>query len=562
MPRWAILGTSFISHTVAASIQGSPNSSITAVFGRDAGRLQAFADKFSIPNRYSTIEEVLDDGNVDVVYIGLPSHLHADAAIAAAKKGKAILSEKSLTTTMEDAHKLIDAVRSSGVFFVEGIMYLSHPLMAKVAEIIRSDALGPIRGVSGYYAANIWDKANPLGKGTIYNLGCYPVSLLHWAVQTAYGKDAIKSRKISGLGNLAPDGSHVRDASLSIRLANGVVGSIQSTDSFGNDYSFAIQGEKAVLRFKTNPWLPPAGDSIMEVRTYAGGKVEEIVVSSELDAFGHQVKRVEECLAAGVTETSRPAPTWEDSIEIMELLTEWEKAVMDSNDRVVDSSADDGPTADPEGIEDAISSLSIVRYFRSHVAAGELHLEPAKFKEFRLHSNLQAADHSAHLVSGSLFGPSKLPIPPRLFIQANPVCRIVAVGCIGSRLYGHPGYVHGGVLFALFDDVFARCAAMVLPSGVGMTANLNIDFRKPSMPDRLYIVRAEVVRYEGRKVWVNGSIRCLAPEAGHQLRDDEPATNAEDLSLEEVEGELVAEATSLFIEPKFAHSVEPMFRGH
>jgi dihydrodiol dehydrogenase / D-xylose 1-dehydrogenase (NADP) len=330
MPRWAVLGTSFISHTVAASIQASDSSTIVAVCGRDTARLNAFADKFSIPKRYTTIEETLDDDEVDVVYIGLPSHLHADAAIAAAKKGKAILSEKSLTTTMDDAHALINAVRSSGVFFVEGIMYLSHPLMVKVTDIIRSGVLGPVRGLSGYYAANIWDKANPLGMGTIYNLGCYPVSLMYLVMQTAYGQDAIKTRKLTGYGNLSPDRSHIRDASLSVRFGNGVLGSIQSTDSFGNDYAFAIQGEKAVLRFKTNPWLPPAGDSIMELRTYAGGKTEQTVVTSDLDAFGHQVKRIEQYLASGAKEASRPSPTWEDSLEIMGLLTQWEKAVMES----------------------------------------------------------------------------------------------------------------------------------------------------------------------------------------------------------------------------------------
>lgn len=327
MLRWGVLGTSFISHTVAASIQGSENSTITAVSGRDAARLAAFSDKFSIPKRYTSIEELLDDPEVDVVYIGLPSHLHAQASIAAANRGKAILSEKSLTTTMKDARALIDAVRSHNVFFLEGLMYLSHPLMSKVAEIIGSNVLGHVRSVSGYYAANIWQKANPRGMGTIYNLGCYPVSLMYWVMQTAYGGGAMESRQLSGLGNLSDDGTHVRDASLNIRFGNGVLGTIQSTDSFGNDFAFSIRGDKAVLRFKTNPWLPPAGDSVMEIRTYAGGKVEDVVVSTEHDAFGFQVRRVEECLAAGNKEAPRPSPTWKDSLEIMALLTEWEDVI-------------------------------------------------------------------------------------------------------------------------------------------------------------------------------------------------------------------------------------------
>src|SRR5688572_8637776 len=97
--RWGILGTSFISHTVVAAIQSSPASTVVSVFGRDEARLAAFADKYGIHARHSSsVEALLDDTNaqVDVVYVGLPSHLHAEATMAAAKRGKAILSEKSL----------------------------------------------------------------------------------------------------------------------------------------------------------------------------------------------------------------------------------------------------------------------------------------------------------------------------------------------------------------------------------------------------------------------------------------------------------------------------------
>ncbi|KAK5996204.1 D-xylose 1-dehydrogenase (NADP(+)) 2-like protein [Cladobotryum mycophilum] len=327
MLRWGILGTSFISDVVVRAIQGSKNSSIVAVFGRNEERLNAFATKHNIGTKYQTIDALLDDASVDVVYVGLPSHMHSPAVIAAAKKGKAILSEKSLATTMKDSHAMMEAVKEANVFFLEGLMYLSHPLMEKLASIVKSGVLGNIKGVSGYYAANIWKKANPLGMGTIYNLGCYPVSLLHFIIETAYGPDAFKARQVTGTGNVSTEGSiHVRDAALNVRFDAGVLATIQSTDSFGNDFSFAIQGDKARLRFKTNPWLPLAGDNIIELRTY-GGATEEIVVPAELDAFGHQVKRVEECVAAGAKEAPRPSPSWANSVEIMSILTEWEEDI-------------------------------------------------------------------------------------------------------------------------------------------------------------------------------------------------------------------------------------------
>ena len=333
MLRWGILGTSFISDVVVKSIVASPDSSVVAVFGRDETRLATFADKHGIAARYTLVDALVDDPDVDVVYVGLPNHMHASAVIAAAKRGKAILSEKSLATTMEDARAIQEAVKKSDVFFLEGLMYLSHPVHDKAMELLREGRIGNIRGVSGYYSANIWKKANPLSMGTIYNLGCYPVSLLHYIVEGIYGSDMFKSRQVHGFGNISTEGSvHVRDASLGVRFENGVLASLQSTDSFGNDFSFTIQGDKGRLRFLTNPWLPGAGDNIVEIKPY-GGDREEIVVSSPLDAFGHQVKRVEECLSHGLKEAPRPSPNVEQSVEIMELLTEWEDIIQKSFNR-------------------------------------------------------------------------------------------------------------------------------------------------------------------------------------------------------------------------------------
>ena len=329
--RWGVLGTSFISHTVAAAINSSPKSTIVSVFGRDVTRLEDFAKKFEIPKKYTNAEDLLKDDEVDVVYIGLPSHLHAEYTIAATKHGKAILSEKSLATTLKDAEDMLMAASDTNTFFLEGLMYLCHPFMTKLGEIIKSGRLGQIKGVQGYYAANIWKKANPLGMGTIYNLGCYPVSLLHFVFQSAYNDPAQwAARRVVGFGNLSDvgkgtDAEHARDASLMAQFENGLIATIQSTDSFGNDFGFTIQGDKAVLKFKTNPWLPSAGsNNVMEIREYKG-ETETVTVDGEWDAFGYQVKLVEDCVAKGLKNAARPAARPEDSREIMKLLLEWEE---------------------------------------------------------------------------------------------------------------------------------------------------------------------------------------------------------------------------------------------
>lgn len=324
MLRWGILGTSFISDTMAEAIVGSDGSRVEAVAGRDPQRLSDFSARHGIAKHYSGYDALLDDPAIDVVYVGLPNNMHHEAVMRAANKGKAVLSEKSLTTTMAEADTLAQAVRANGTFFLEGLMYLCHPLMAKAGGILQSGRLGAIRSVSGLYAADIWKFVNPMGKGTIFNLGCYPASLLHYVIQTACGQDVFSRRAATAFGNVSPHDGNICDASLSVRFDNGVLATLQSTDSFGMSFAFAIHGERGSLRFLTNPWLPVAGENRLEFCEY-GHPPEEIVVFSEHDAFGHQVRLVERCLKAGLKEAPRSAPRLADSLEIMSLLSDWDE---------------------------------------------------------------------------------------------------------------------------------------------------------------------------------------------------------------------------------------------
>lgn len=103
---------------------------------------------------------------------------------------------------------------------------------------------------------------------------------------------------------------------------------------------------------------------------------------------------------------------------------------------------------------------------------------------------------------------------------------------LGSDVSGHPGIVHGGLLATLLDEGLARCCFPALPNKVGVTANLNIDYRRPAPADAYAVLKAETVKVEGRKAWVEGRIETL-PEEGQ-----EPM--------------VLVEAKALFIEPRQA----------
>jgi predicted dehydrogenase len=324
MLRWGLLGPGFITDATAAAIDASDGSMIRTIAGRNPEGVAAFQKKYDIPIASVGFDEVIADPEIDAVYIGLPNHVHHTLTIAAAKQGKAVLSEKSLCTTMEEAQALVDAVRTNDTFFVEGLMYLAHPLYPRLMEILADGRLGNLRAITGYYAADIWQVTNPNGRGTLYNLGCYPVSLMHLIVQAMCGEDMFATGEIAGVGTVSAHDGTICDAAVTAKFENGVLATLQSTDSYGMAHGFTISGDKGRLRIVTNPWLPVAGCNHLQWMPYDGA-VEDIYVDAAHDAFYHQIKMVEASIAAGRKQALRPSPRLNDSVEVMAFLTEWER---------------------------------------------------------------------------------------------------------------------------------------------------------------------------------------------------------------------------------------------
>jgi predicted dehydrogenase len=324
MIRWAIVGTSFISHTVAAAIAASPGSQATVVVGRDRERLDAFAAKHAIAYATKSLDDAVSRGDVDVVYIGSPNHVHHEMTMVAAAAGKAVLSEKSLAVSMDQADQLINAVADK-VFFVEGLMYLAHPVVSKFVDVLRDGRLGELQAIHASYVADIWQLVNPDGRGAIYNLGCYPASLVQLVVDTLHGDDAFAAHTMSAVGIVSKVDGNVGEATALMQFASGATATVHTAETYGNATRFDVLGTSGRLSFTSNPWLPARGENRF-VWTGFDGTVDEIAVDDPLDAFDHQVRLVERSLAEGRLEATRPSPRLRDSRALMEMLTSWEAA--------------------------------------------------------------------------------------------------------------------------------------------------------------------------------------------------------------------------------------------
>ncbi len=145
------------------------------------------------------------------------------------------------------------------------------------------------------------------------------------------------------------------------------------------------------------------------------------------------------------------------------------------------------------------------------------------------------------LTGNTLAGPGGIPVPPLVF-HDDKRGKLVSLLYLGSEIGGHVGIVHGGLLATLMDEGLAMCGMSALPNRIAVTASLTLNYRKPVLARNYVVLKAEVVRVEGRKVWVKGTIESLEQANEEKIKKEEGGGD----------GMVLVEAEGLFIEPKNA----------
>ena len=133
MRRIAMLGTGLIGRFYTETLHGlRSRDKVQVVYSRSAERASKFAKDWDIPQSTDDLSEAIAHPDVDVVVIGLPNHLHEDAAVRAAKAGKAVLCTKPLARNSAEALRILRAVEQAGVFhgYLEDLVYTPKTLKA------------------------------------------------------------------------------------------------------------------------------------------------------------------------------------------------------------------------------------------------------------------------------------------------------------------------------------------------------------------------------------------------------------------------------------------------
>src|SRR5260370_34550704 len=142
--RWGILATGGSARHFARALALEPGGEVVAVVSRSRASADAFGDEFGVPHRHASYQALVNDPDVDVVYVSTPHPGHHGAALLAIGAGKAVLVEKPFAMDAAQAREMIDAARDQGTFLMEAMWTRFLPHIARVREILAEGTLGDV----------------------------------------------------------------------------------------------------------------------------------------------------------------------------------------------------------------------------------------------------------------------------------------------------------------------------------------------------------------------------------------------------------------------------------
>jgi len=181
---WGILGCANVAEQVMApGIARSRNGTVVAVaeeYPPDTrlARAKEFAEKFGIEKAYGSYDELLDNAEVEAVYIPQANSLHKKWTIRAAEKGKHVMCEKPLGSNAEEAEEMLAACSRAGVTLMEGYAHRFHPQTLRVKELIDEGRIGRLLHFSAFHASGPPPAGDirlnkDLAGGVLMDKGCY-----------------------------------------------------------------------------------------------------------------------------------------------------------------------------------------------------------------------------------------------------------------------------------------------------------------------------------------------------------------------------------------------------
>jgi predicted dehydrogenase len=289
--RWGVISTANIgSWAVNPAIHASRNGELIAVASRDQERAREFARAGRIPTAYGRYEALLEDEQVDAVYIPLPNSLHHEWTIRAARAGKHVLCEKPLALDAAQCLEMEAAAQEHNVKLMEAFMYRFHPRTEHVVKMVRDGALGRLQTIRSAFTFRLTRPDNirldpELGGGSLMDVGCYCVNVS----RTIAGSEPIEVQAVS-----EPSASGV-DARMvgSLRFPEGVYAQFDCALTMERREVYEVAGTDGWLEIPAS-FLPGTDSVVIREHRGRGHVVEHDVAGA--DEYQLMVEHFADCV--------------------------------------------------------------------------------------------------------------------------------------------------------------------------------------------------------------------------------------------------------------------------
>ncbi len=317
--RWGILGPGYIAREMAAALRAETDQVIQAVASRDVARARSFADEFGAHTAYGSYDELVADGDVDIVYVATPHSEHHAHALLALGAGKPVLVEKAFTRNAAEAREVLDTARDSSLLAMEAMWTRFLPGVDVVRQSLEQGLLGQVENVFADHGQPLYPNgpqrlSDPsLAGGALLDLGIYPTSFASFAL------GGIES--VTASGRLTDEGVDAEETILVTGRAGGR-GLLHATMTSRTPTIASINGTAGRLELgdptdPTSSWYSPT-----RVRFVSRDAATDVSWEPPSRAHGLHFEACEaaRCVDAGLTES--PLLPAAETLRVMEVLDE------------------------------------------------------------------------------------------------------------------------------------------------------------------------------------------------------------------------------------------------
>ncbi len=293
--RWGIIGTGNIANSFANGLSFIADGVLMGVGSRRQESAESFGKQFGVPKRYGSYEALVNDPEIDAIYISTPHTYHMENTLLCLEAGKAVLCEKPFAINTQQSEIMIQKARQKNIFLMEAMWTRFIPATIKVRELIADDVIGDVRFVQADFGfrADFDPKSRlfdpELGGGTLLDIGIYPVS---FAIMLLGLPDHVSSE--AHLGKTGIDEQN----GITFRYNGGQLAVLSSTLQANTPWEALIVGTKGKIKMHRPFWCCERLTLSVE------GKDDEVIdIPVDGSGYRYEATEVMNCIRTGKTES-------------------------------------------------------------------------------------------------------------------------------------------------------------------------------------------------------------------------------------------------------------------